>query len=117
MTKPTRTHWHQLLGKLFELVLTSFGIEVQVDFNLMSKPPRADLLLLRRDPAQLIWTLEQLARLPDGIRDSLASHILIELKYTEPVTGDVLEKVHCLSIGYGLQIRSQRGFFVKSISA
>ncbi len=102
MTKPIRTHWHQLLGKLFELVLTSLGIEVHVDFNVMSKPPRADLLMLRRDPAQLVWTLEQLARLPDGIRDSLASHILIELKYTEPVTADVLEKVHGYDIFYRL---------------
>ncbi len=98
--KPIRTHWHQLLGKLFELVLTSLGIKVHVDFNLMSKPPRADILLLRRDPHQRTWTIEQLASLPDGIRDSSASHILAELKYTEVVTGDVLEKVHGYDIFY-----------------
>ncbi len=97
---PIRTHWHQLLGKLLELVLTSLGIKVHVDFNLMSKPPRADILLLRRDPCQLTWTLEQLAYLPDGIRDSSASHILAELKYTEAITNDVLEKVHGYDIFY-----------------
>ncbi len=98
--QPIRTHWHQLLGKLLELVLTSLGIEVHIDFNLMSKPPRADVLLLRRDPHQLTWTVEQLACLPDGIRNSSASHILAELKYSEPVTGDVLEKVHGYDIFY-----------------
>ncbi len=98
--QPIRTHWHQLLGKLLELVLTSLGIKVYVDFNLMSKPPRADILLLRRDPHQLTWTVEQLAYLPDGIRDSSASHILAELKYSEAVTGDVLEKVHGYDIFY-----------------
>jgi len=38
--------------------------------------------------------------LPDGIRDSSASHILAELKYTEPVTAEVLEKVHGYDIFY-----------------
>jgi|GEM_PF-245870 len=98
--QPIRTHWHQLLGKLLELVLTSLGIKVHVDFNLMSKPPRSDILLLRRDPHQLTWTIEQRACLPDGIRDSSASHILAELKYTEAITSDVLEKVHGYDIFY-----------------
>jgi len=98
--QPTRTHWHQLLGKLLELVLTSLGINVQVDFNLMSKPPRADILLLRRNPRLHRWTAKQLAHLPDGIRDSSAGHILAELKYSEAVTREVLEKVHGYDIFY-----------------
>jgi hypothetical protein len=75
--------WHRLLGTLLEELLSPVGIEVYTDFPLMSEPPEADILLLRRETAQ--WTTEQLLRLPDGIRHSQASHILIEFKYTESV--------------------------------
>jgi len=49
----------------------------------MSQPPRVDILLFRRE--EPTWTVEQMERLPDGIRQSTASHILIELKYTESI--------------------------------
>ncbi len=89
-TKPI-TPWHRLLGKLFELLLTPLGITVTVDFKLMSDPPRGDILLLRRE--QPYWTAEQLAYLPDGIRNSQASDILVEFKYTESLTGQMIAKV------------------------
>ncbi len=96
--KPERTLWHRLLGKLFELLLTPLGIIVYVDFNLMSAPPRADILILRRKSSH--WTKEQMAYLPDGIRDSSASHILLELKYTESLTAEAIEKTHGYDIFY-----------------
>jgi hypothetical protein len=49
----------------------------------MSEPPAADILLLRRQGSR--WTASQRARLPDGVRDSQARHILIEFKYTESI--------------------------------
>jgi hypothetical protein len=45
-------------------------------------------VLVRRNT--LNWTAEQRARLPDGIRDSKASHILIELKYTQSLNEEAL---------------------------
>jgi len=51
----------------------------------MANPPEADILLLRREQHEY-WTDEQLERLPDGIRDSTAHHILIEFKATESVS-------------------------------
>ena len=44
----------------------------------MTEPPEADILLLRRKGST--WTPEQLARLLDGIRESLADQILLELR-------------------------------------
>jgi hypothetical protein len=60
----------------------------------MSKPPEADILLLKRDQAG--WTPAQRALLPEGIRDSQASHVLLEFKYTESVSEDALLQ----SLGY-----------------
>jgi len=74
-------NWHRIFNTEQELALTSVAIEVYQEVELMSKPPRADLLLLRNQHPH--WTEEQRARLPDGIRDTDASHVLIELKYTE----------------------------------
>jgi hypothetical protein len=82
----SKTRWHRLLGSVLEQLLAPVGIMVQTDVPVMSDPPEADILLLRRDTPT--WTQEQLARLPDGIRHSQASHILIEFKYTESVNED-----------------------------
>jgi len=81
--KTPKTLWHHLLGKMMQELLTPVGIEVYTDFPVMADRPRADILLLRKDAPG--WTPEQLERLPDGIRDSRADHILIEFKYSESV--------------------------------
>ncbi|MDM8559370.1 hypothetical protein [Candidatus Parabeggiatoa sp. HSG14] len=79
--KKKKTSWHRLLARLLELVLSPVNIEVLSDVDVMTEPPEADILLLRRQTAQ--WTEAQRALLPDGIRESNASHILIEFKYTQ----------------------------------
>ncbi|MCB0064691.1 MAG: hypothetical protein KDE19_21355, partial [Caldilineaceae bacterium] len=89
-----QTRWHRILGKLFELLLVSLGISVQTEPEVMSNPPKADLLLLRRFGK--VWTAEQRSRLPDGIRDSVASHILIEFKYTESLNAKAIRQ----ALGY-----------------
>jgi hypothetical protein len=58
-----------------EKALTPAGISVNSEFPIMSKAPQADILILKRSQ-QTTWTVEQLKYLPDGIRDSLAEHIL-----------------------------------------
>ena len=78
-----KTQWHRLLGKLLEELLTPVGISVYTDFPVMSNPPEADILLLKK--VEHDWTPKQLQRVPDGIRDSKADHILIEFKYSESV--------------------------------
>jgi len=49
----------------------------------MSEPPEADILLLKLKSPK--WTKKQLERLPDGIRESTANHIMIEFKATESI--------------------------------
>jgi len=79
----SKTRWHRLLCKMFEELLTPVGIEVYTEFPVMTDPPKADILLLRRETSE--WTPKQLERLPDGIKDTRADHVLIEFKYSESV--------------------------------
>ncbi|MEN8216176.1 MAG: hypothetical protein ABFS56_07330 [Pseudomonadota bacterium] len=81
-----KTYWHQILGRLLKFLLAPVGITVLTDVKVMSKPPEADILLLKLKSPK--WTKEQRERLPDGIRDSTAHHILIEFKATESINKD-----------------------------
>jgi hypothetical protein len=57
--KKQKTSWHRLLARLLELVLSPVNIEVLSDVSVMTDPPEADILLLRRQVAQ--WTAAQRA--------------------------------------------------------
>jgi len=92
--KKQKTSWHRLLARLLELVLSPLKIEVLPDVSVMTDPPEVDVLLLRRQTAK--WTAAQRAFLPDGIRNSKASHILIEFKYTESFNEEALQQ----ALGY-----------------
>jgi len=89
--KPTKTQWHLILGTMLKYLLTPVGIIVELEAEVMSEPPRADMLLLRRDTGH--WTPEQFALLPDGIRDATASYIVLEFKYTESINVDALLQI------------------------
>jgi len=87
MKKP-KIAWHQIFARLLEEVLSPVDISVLTEVSVMSNPPQADILLLTRQ--QTTWTEAQRQRLPDGIRQSKASHVLLEFKYTESVTKETL---------------------------
>ncbi len=89
-----KTSWHRLLAKLLELLLSPVNIDVHHDMGVMTDPPEVDILLLKRQTAK--WTAAQRALLPDGIRNSKASHILIEFKYTESFNEKALQQ----ALGY-----------------
>ncbi len=97
--------WHRLLARLLELVLSPVDIDVQSDVSVTKPPLDADILLLRRKTPQ--WTAAQRARLPDGIRDSKAPHILIELKYTQSFNEEAFTQALCYDWFYkeGRQLR------------
>lgn len=107
-----KTKWHLLLGGLLERTLPPVGITVQMELPIMNKPPRADILLLRREEGDS-WTPEQYGRLPDGIRDSKAKHILLEFKYTESVNKTVLQKI----VGYYVFYRTVQRLKEVAVSA
>ncbi len=44
-----KTLWHRLLGKWLELLLTRVDIIVYTEPQIMSEPPKVDILLLRRN--------------------------------------------------------------------
>ena len=68
------------------LNLTAVQVFVTTESSILSESPRVDILLLRRQGKA--WNEAQRARLPDGVRDSAAAHVLVEFKYTESVTED-----------------------------
>ena len=78
-----RTLLHRIQSRIFELLLPPVSVTVSTNLEVMTNPPAADILLKRENK---YWTEEQLERLPDGIRDSTARHILIEFKATESVS-------------------------------
>lgn len=80
---PAHTEWHVLLGGIQQPLLRPVDITVETELLATQKPPRIDMLLLRRKGK--FWTPEQQDRLPDGIRQSYANHILCEFKYTQSV--------------------------------
>ncbi len=81
-----RVQYHRLLGAGMRLNLAAVKVLVSTESGILSESPRVDILLLRREGAN--WTEAQRERLPDGICDSSAAHILVEFKYTESVSED-----------------------------
>ena len=59
-----------------------------IEVDLLGESPKADVLLLRREGEE--WSEAQRARLPDGVRDSAAGHVLLEFKYSESVNETAL---------------------------
>ena len=84
--RAARVQYHQLLVSGMQLNLTAVQVFVTTESGILSESPRVDILLLRRQGE--VWNEAQRARLPDGVRDSAAAHVLVEFKYTESVTED-----------------------------
>ena len=88
--KRQQQRWHRFLAKGLELSVGRRGVLVIAEVEVTQNPPKVDVLLLRREGDA--WTAEQMALLPDGIRDCNASHVLIEFKYTESLTIDAIRQ-------------------------
>ncbi|RKZ85568.1 MAG: hypothetical protein DRR19_16195 [Candidatus Parabeggiatoa sp. nov. 1] len=67
-----QTSGYLSFAEALEWDLSPVDISVSPELRVMSMPLRVDILLLRGN--QPTWTAEQLERLPDGIRQSQASH-------------------------------------------
>ena len=93
-TKSAKTPWHRWLSDMFKVSLTPLELEVETDFPVMREPPEADVVIIRRHHPR--WTEAQTERLPDGIRDTAATHVILEFKYSESVN----EEVICQAAGY-----------------
>ena len=85
---PLYSQSHHVLGTLWQYSLTQVRITVNLEPKLLGDSPRADILLLRREGEA--WNEAQRARLPDGLRDNAAGHVLVEFKYSESVNESAL---------------------------
>lgn len=95
----SKTQWHHIFAALLQELLTPVGITVETNLPMSSTPPEIDIVLIRQQHDQP-WTEEQRAYLPDGIRDSLANHVVLELKLTETVNKEAIEQALMYDIGY-----------------
>ncbi|KOR28538.1 hypothetical protein TI03_04495 [Achromatium sp. WMS1] len=87
----SNTNWHVLLARLLQLILEHLNVQVLSDVQLLTDPPKADILLIRRESSE--WTEEQRRWLADGLRHTDAGHLLIEFKYTESLTFSALRQL------------------------
>ena len=89
--KTNKIRWHNLLAWVLKELLSPLDIQVLTEVQVVSEPPRADIILLRRKDKT--WTKEQWKNLADGLRDTDAKTLLIEFKYSESISDDVFEKL------------------------
>ena len=85
----TKTRWHQLFASILQEWLTPAGIIVQTEIPVSSEPPKADIVLLTKTANK---TKAQYMRLADGLRESKATHLLLEFKYSESFNQDALHQ-------------------------
>lgn len=81
-----RTQWHRILGALLELLLTRLGIIVQSEVQVMSDPPKVDIVLLRREER---WANSCICSAM-GYATLLPDTCWFEFKYSESLSVDAL---------------------------
>ncbi|MEO5371577.1 MAG: DUF4351 domain-containing protein [Magnetococcus sp. DMHC-1] len=112
----TKTCWHCLVGATLKMVLEPVGVEVCSEVQVVSLPPKADLILIQRQDGG--WTEEQRMFLADGLRDLDADHILIEIKVTESLHEGVLSQITVYDTLYletaGLERHQMRSVIISS---
>ncbi|MBF0261531.1 MAG: DUF4351 domain-containing protein [Magnetococcales bacterium] len=112
------TYWHNLVGATLQALLEPVGIEVRVEVPVTATPPRADLILIRRQQGS--WTDAQRILLSDGLRDLEADHILVELKITESLNEDALSRLSMYDTLFlenaGLQRGQMQSVLIAAIS-
>ncbi|MCP4350575.1 MAG: hypothetical protein GY795_34340, partial [Desulfobacterales bacterium] len=100
--KKNEIRWHRWFGTVFKETLTPLGLEVHTEFPVMTDPPLADVVIIRKKDTD--WTPDQFRNLPDGVRDSMAGHIIIEFKHTESLNDDLF----CKTFGYRAYYKENR---------
>ena len=97
---PIPIKWHTIFAAVLRELLTPLQIRVLDEFTLTGE---VDVILIQLLVGQL-WTAEQRQYLPDGLRDSVATHLLIEFKYTQSLE----EKSFRQAIAYDTLYRQQQ---------
>ncbi len=73
------TKWHTIFATMLRELLTPLQIKVLDEFTVTGE---VDIILIQLLKGEQ-WTEEQRQYLPDGLRDSRATHLLLEFKYTQ----------------------------------
>jgi hypothetical protein len=78
--------------------LTPLQLTLNGEAALLGTSPRVDNVITRQESGA--WTAAQRARLPDGVRDNAAAHVLLEFKNTESVNETALLQTACYDLFY-----------------
>jgi hypothetical protein len=115
-SKSPKTLFHRIFGQMLEGLLIPLNLEVFTELPVMSFPPEADVVLIRRN--KNTWTVRQREFLPDGIRDSHARYVIIEFKYTESVNKKALQQAlsydYLFHVHKGIKKKDMQTFLVSS---
>ncbi|MBF0137000.1 MAG: hypothetical protein HQL65_12240, partial [Magnetococcales bacterium] len=110
--------WHCLVAETLKTLLEPVGIEVRSEVQVVSAPPKADLILIQQNKSGR--TDEQRLLLADGLWDLDADHILAELKITESLDENSLSQLSVYDYLYlgtaNLQRHQLRSILISSIS-
>jgi len=87
--KSQRTQQYEMFR---ELGVTPLNLSVYVETTVMRDSPEnnREVLLLSRKPQE--WTAAQLSFLPDSVRNTKATNILLEFRYVEPINKDSIQQ-------------------------
>ncbi|MBF0452837.1 MAG: hypothetical protein HQK75_19190 [Candidatus Magnetomorum sp.] len=77
------TPWHDYFGGLFKEALIPLNLDVESNYAIGKGPPKIDVLIIRKPGTR--WTNDHLKFLPDAVRHTQCSHIILELKKTQSI--------------------------------
>ena len=82
--KKQRINWHNAFGRILKHRWTPLGLKVIPEFIVSKDPQRIDVIVTQQESPLTTDLLEQL---PDGIRENLKEHNLIDFKSTHETYG------------------------------
>ena len=88
--KKTRFNWHNAFGQVLKHGWTPLGLQVIPEYEVAKNPMKVDVVVIRQGSA---LSKQALTKLPDGVRNYLNDHNLIDFKSIHESYGyDELEK-------------------------
>ena len=98
---PKYIDWHNIFGRILKHRWTPLGLKVMTEYEVVKHPLKIDIVVIRQ-PKRL--SAEKQIQLPDGIRDALREHNLVDFKSIRETYGvQELKKLDAYATHYERQ--------------
>ena len=98
-SKSQRINWHNVFSRVLKHRWTPLGLTVLSEYEVVKHPLKIDVVVIRKEKEPL--SPEKLAQLPDGIRENLKEHNLIDFKsIRESYSRQALKKTEAYATHY-----------------